>query len=122
LKVQVITDGRRQSRRRSSSAFLHAHLAMIPPGQRGGSVLLPGANALASTPALQVLHVLCWLPWQLKNSSWCAGGSSFKTLHAHAAGGGHGRCGCEACSRGGQGRRGVCARHAAHGAAAALGH
>ena len=42
------------SGRRTSSTFLHSHLAMIPAGSRSGAVLLSGASSLGSTPALQV--------------------------------------------------------------------
>ncbi|CAL8465602.1 g5138 [Coccomyxa elongata] len=52
--------GRRRStaRRRSSSAFMHAHMAMIPAGGRRGSVVLgcgAGRAIMAPTPALQVV-------------------------------------------------------------------
>ena len=40
--------------RRTSSTFLHSHLAMIPAGSKAGSVLLPRDSSMASTPALQV--------------------------------------------------------------------
>ena len=55
-RVEASLEGRRvsTSRRRSSSTFLHSHLAMIPAGSKSGSVLLPGTSSTASTPALQV--------------------------------------------------------------------
>ena len=51
-RLEAGQEGRRSvvGGRRSSSTFLHSHLAMIPADCKSGSVLLLGA----STPALQV--------------------------------------------------------------------
>jgi hypothetical protein len=40
--------------RRTSSTFLHSHLAMIPAGSKSGSIILHGPSSTAPTPALQV--------------------------------------------------------------------
>ena len=44
-RLEAAQEGRRTSvsGRRTSSTFLHSHLAMIPAGSKSGSVLLPGA-------------------------------------------------------------------------------
>ena len=56
LQQQMTQDGRHSAvgGRRTSSTFLHSHLAMIPAGSKAGSVLLPRDSSMASTPALQV--------------------------------------------------------------------
>ena len=55
-RLEASQEGRRASvgGRRTSSTFLHSHLAMIPTGSKSGSVLLPGASSMASIPTLQV--------------------------------------------------------------------